>query len=179
MGAFTRGTVEILCEVFAASGPCVSIVGAEPEGQTVTSAYIAPILDMPDSIEVAPPRPVEGTGGTSDSRVSAGSDENRNNSRSSVGHVGGLGTPDVENARKSDAAVAVTDRIRNKVESIAPSAEGEAKPKAKRLILCYFLTQEPARRLEQLMHAHPELSHDMEVHCFTSELIKTNADREL
>ena len=50
-------------------------------------------------------------------------------------------------------------------------------PGCKPLLLCYFLTQAPARALERLLHRHP--MEGWEVHVFTPETLKTPRGRTL
>ena len=96
MAAAAKGTCEVMCRVFAGSGPLVAITASGKDG------CLAPIIEIPDAISNPPPSP---------------------------------------------------------------------------LLLCYFLTQAPARKLEKLLHQNP--IPNLEVHVFTPEALTAPKGREL
>jgi hypothetical protein len=87
----------------------------------------------------------------------------------------------------SGSSIAIRGRARTSVGASAtlppilelPTAIGESPP-ASPLLLCYFLTQAPARRLDQLLHKHAStLAPGLEIHCFTPEPLKPPRGRSL
>ena len=95
MAAAAKGTVEVMCAVFASSGTLVPISASGADGT------LAPIIDLPEPVS----------------------------------------------------------------------------PECPPLILCYFLTQAPARQLERMLHKQPLVG--VEVHCFTPEALKPPRGRPL